>query len=156
VTGLVVLELYKIIDGKDKIEDYRNGFVNLALPLFAFSEPIASGKIHYKGPNGDVALDKVWSRLEIGDVTLGDAIKHFEDQGLNITMLSSGVSFLYGAFQPPAKIAEKLKMRLSELVESVSKKKIPEHQTEVIFDVVADDVDGNDVEIPYIKVTLTK
>ena len=156
VTGLVVLELYKLIDGKTKIEDYRNGFINLALPLFAFSEPIGSGKIVYKGPDGEVSLDKVWSRLEVGDITLGEVIKHFEAQGLNITMVSSGVSFLYAAFQPPAKIAEKLKMKMSELVESVSKKKIPEHQTEVIFDIVADDADGNDVEIPYLKVTLDK
>ncbi|SPO05868.1 probable ubiquitin-protein ligase (E1-like (ubiquitin-activating) enzym) [Cephalotrichum gorgonifer] len=156
VTGLVVLELYKIIDGKNKIEDYRNGFVNLALPLFAFSEPIESGKIVYKGPDGEVSIDKVWSRLEIGDVTLGELIDHFGAQGLNITMVSSGVSFLYGAFQPAAKIAEKLKMKMSALVESVSKKKIPEHQKEVIFDVVVDDVDGEEVEIPYIKVTLDK
>ena len=156
MTGLVVLELYKLIDGKTKIEDYRNGFVNLALPLFAFSEPISSGKVKYKGPEGEVSIDKVWGRLEIGDVTLGEMLKHFEAQGLNITMVSSGVSFLYAMFQPPAKIAEKLPMRMSELVESVSKKKIPDHQTEVIFDVVADDVDGEDVEVPYLKVTLDK
>lgn len=156
VTGLVVLELYKLVDGKTKIEDYRNGFVNLALPLFAFSEPIESGKIKYKGPDGEVSLDKVWSRLEIGDITLGEVIDHFSAQGLNITMVSSGVSFLYAMFQPPAKIAEKLKMKMSELVESVSKKKIPDHQTEVIFDVVADDANGEDVEIPYLKVKLDK
>ncbi len=34
------LELYKIIQGFDSLETYKNGFINLALPLMAFSSPL--------------------------------------------------------------------------------------------------------------------
>ncbi|EHA54547.1 ubiquitin-activating enzyme E1 1 [Pyricularia oryzae 70-15] len=155
VTGLVVFELYKIIDGKDDIEQYKNGFINLALPFFGFSEPIASPKVEYKGPNGEkVKLDKIWDRFEIGDVTLKELIDDFEKRGLSITMLSSGVSLLYASFFPPAKLKERYSMKLSQLVEHISKKPIPEHQKEVIFEVVTEDADGEDVEVPYIKVKI--
>ncbi|KAI1083636.1 hypothetical protein F5B20DRAFT_527841 [Whalleya microplaca] len=154
VTGLVVLELYKIIDGKTDIEQYKNGFVNLALPFFGFSEPIASPKVEYKGPEGKVTLDKIWDRFELADVTLKELLADFERRGLNISMLSSGVSLLYASFFPPAKLKERYLLRLSQLVETVSKKPIPEHQKEVIFEMVAEDLDDEDVEVPYIKVKI--
>ncbi|KAI0014233.1 hypothetical protein F4779DRAFT_612528 [Xylariaceae sp. FL0662B] len=154
VTGLVVLELYKIIDGKTDIEQYKNGFVNLALPFFGFSEPIASPKVEYKGPNGKVTLDKIWDRFEVPDITLKELLGDFEKRGLNISMLSSGVSLLYASFFPPAKLKERYPLKLSQLVETVSKKPIPEHQKEVIFEMVAEDMDEEDVEVPYIKVKI--
>jgi hypothetical protein len=39
-TGLVCLELYKILDGGYKLEDYRNTFANLAPPLFSIAKPV--------------------------------------------------------------------------------------------------------------------
>lgn len=154
VTGLVVLELYKIIDGKNDIEQYKNGFVNLALPFFGFSEPIASPKVEYRGPNGKVTLDKIWDRFEVQDITLRELLDDFEKRGLSISMLSSGVSLLYASFFPPAKLKERYSLKLSQLVETVSKKPIPEHQTELIFEMVAEDMDEEDVEVPYIKVKI--
>lgn len=152
VTGLVVLELFKVVDGKDDIEQYKNGFINLALPFFGFSEPIASPKVEYRGPEGKVTLDKIWDRFEVDNITLRELLDHFEGLGLSITMLSSGVSLLYASFFPPTKLKDRYAMKLSELLETISKKPIPAHQKEVIFEMVAEDMDEEDVEVPYIKV----
>lgn len=111
VTGLVILELYKIIDGKDDIEQYKNGFVNLALPFFGFSEPIASPKGTYKGHDGDVTIDKLWDRFETKDVTLQQFIDDFQAKGLTISMISSGVSLLYASFYPASKNKDRLPMK---------------------------------------------
>lgn len=111
VTGLVVLELYKIVDGKDDIEQYKNGFVNLALPFFGFSEPIASPKGTYMGSKGEVTIDKLWDRFEVEDVTLQQLLNDFEEKGLSIMMLSSGVSLLYASFYPPNKLKDRLVMK---------------------------------------------
>ncbi|KAG5810370.1 hypothetical protein H9Q74_014008 [Fusarium xylarioides] len=154
VTGLVVLELYKIIDGKDDLEQYKNGFINLALPFFGFSEPIASPKVEYQGPDGKVTLDKIWDRFEIEDITLKELLDTFKAKGLTISMLSSGVSLLYASFFPPSKLKERYDLKLSQLVETISKKPIPSHQKEVIFEIVAEDLAEEDVEVPYIKVKM--
>ncbi|KUJ16385.1 ubiquitin-activating enzyme E1 [Mollisia scopiformis] len=154
VTGLVILEFYKVVDGKDDIEQYKNGFVNLALPFFGFSEPIASPKATYMSKEGEVAIDKVWDRFEIEDITLQELIDFFEKKGLNITMLSSGVSLLYASFFGPAKLKDRYAMKLSELVEFISKKPVPSHQKEVIFEVCVEDQTGEDVEVPFVKVNV--
>ncbi len=112
VTGLVILELYKIIDGKTDLEQYKNGFVNLALPFFGFSEPIASPKGKYKNKQGeDVEIDKLWDRFEVDDVTLTEFLKYFDDRGLTVNMVSSGVSLLYASFYPPSKVKDRMPMK---------------------------------------------
>lgn len=154
VTGLVALEFYKIIDGKDDIEQYKNGFVNLALPFFGFSEPIPSPKGKYQGKEGEVTIDQLWDRFEVDDIPLQDFLKHFSDKGLEISMVSSGVSLLYASFYPPSKVKDRLPLTMSKLVEHISKKPVPEHQKNIIFEVTAEDTTEEDVEIPYVMVKL--
>ncbi|KAG5356785.1 Ubiquitin-activating enzyme E1 1 [Yarrowia sp. E02] len=149
VTGLVCLELYKVVDKREVIEDYKNGFVNLALPFLGFSEPIASQKMEIAG----VKLDKIWGRYDINEnLTLKQFLEYFEkNYNLTVTMLSQNVSLLYASFFPPAKLKEKYDLTLTELVEAVTKKKLEPHVKTLIFEVCAEDQEGEDVDdIPYV------
>lgn len=152
VTGLVCLELYKVLDTTKTIEDFKNGFINLALPFIGFSEPIQSAK----GKYNDKEFDQIWDRFQLdGDITLQELLDHFESkEGLEITMLSYGVSLLYASFFPPKKIKERASLKLTDLIKEVSKKDIPPHVHNLIFEVCCDDKEGEDVEVPYICVKL--
>jgi ubiquitin-activating enzyme E1 len=39
ITGCVCAEMYKFVQGFNEIETFKNGFINLALPMFLFTEP---------------------------------------------------------------------------------------------------------------------
>ena len=149
-TGLVNLELYKLLDHKTELSKYSNAFVNLALPFIAFSEPIAAPRNKYN--NTEWTL---WSRFDIDrDVTLREFLEFFRVQQLEVTMVSSGVSMLYSDFMSPKKKEERLGLPMSELVQSVSKKPLPAHVKNIIVEIMADDANGEDVEVPYVNVRI--
>ncbi|EGW31760.1 uncharacterized protein SPAPADRAFT_51740 [Spathaspora passalidarum NRRL Y-27907] len=152
VTGLVCLELYKVVDGKTDIEQYKNGFINLALPFIGFSEPIKSAQAKYN----DKTYDQIWDRFDLeGDMTLQQLLDHFEQkEGLTISMLSYGVSLLYASFFPPKKVKDRLSMNLTKLIKEVSKKEVPPHVHYLIFEICCDDLEGEDVEVPFICVKI--
>lgn len=41
---------------------------------------------------------------------------------------------------------------MSKLVATISKKPVPEHQKNIIFEVTCEDQTGEDVEVPYVMV----
>ena len=90
-----ILTIKQVIDGKKDLESYKNGFVNLALPFFGFSEPIAAKKQKY----GETEWT-LWDRFEFkNNPTLKEIIDYFKEQHkLEITMVSQGVSMLWSAF----------------------------------------------------------
>ncbi|KAK5640453.1 hypothetical protein RI129_011264 [Pyrocoelia pectoralis] len=151
VAGMVCLELYKLVNGIEKLEPFKNGFVNLALPFLGFSEPIAAPKMEYCGISWTL-----WDRFEIeGEMTLSEFLDYFKtSHGLEITMLSQGVCMLYSFFMAKSKAQERLNLPMSEVVKKVSKRRIEPHVKALVFELCCNDADGNDVEVPYVKYTL--
>lgn len=151
VAGLVCLELYKLVNGMKVLDPFKNGFVNLALPFFGFSEPIAAPKMEYCGKQWTL-----WDRFEVqGEMTLSEFLNYFKEKhGLEITMLSQGVCMLYSFFMAKAKAQERLGLTMTEVVKRVSKRRIEPHVKALVFELCCNDVDGNDVEVPYVKYNL--
>ncbi|GMF60860.1 unnamed protein product [[Candida] boidinii] len=84
-------------------------------------------------------------------MTLQELIDKFsKDENLTITMLSHGVSLLYASFHPPKKLKERLPLKLTDLIETVSKRTIGSHERTLIFEICVEDKDEEDVDVPYI------
>jgi ubiquitin-activating enzyme E1 len=153
VTGLVCLELTKVIQ-KKPVTAYRNSFVNLAISLFAFSEPIAPAQQTTNLPSGPWKWS-LWDRIDIniGDITLDEFLKYFQDKfKLTVNMLSHNNSMLYYSFGAGTKkVKERLPMRMTELVQNVGQIQLKPKEKYLILEVVANDDDAQDVDIPYVR-----
>jgi len=150
VTGLVCLELYKLIQNKP-VEQFKNGFVNLALPFFGFSEPIQAATRKYREHEWNL-----WSRFEVQgkDMTLGGFLRHFmEEYKLEVSMVSCGVSMIYSTFSPKAK--EKLTRPLLDIVKKDAKVEVGEHQRYLMLEICCNDEEGEEVEAPSVRFALS-
>jgi ubiquitin-activating enzyme E1 len=119
VVGLSCLELLKLAHGADDLGAYRNGFLNLGLPLVAFSEPTPAEDYPMPG-DAEGGTWNLWSRVEVEEeeeLTLKELVDRLEDRlGLEVSLLSSGSRTLYSSLTPPAQQEEWLKMGVRDVV----------------------------------------
>jgi len=157
VTGLVCLELYKIVGTARKelsVDVLKNGFINLAVPFITMSEPTppAKTKAILKGKEWNWTA---WDSLDVnlGDITLAQFVEHFKTEyNLDVSMLSQGVSILYSFFAQRKKVEERMKMPMSEIITSITKKEFPPNQLYIVMELITNDLDTDEeVEIPYVK-----
>eukprot|EP00343_Euplotes_focardii_P012921 CAMPEP_0205833078 /NCGR_PEP_ID=MMETSP0206-20130828/48682_1 /ASSEMBLY_ACC=CAM_ASM_000279 /TAXON_ID=36767 /ORGANISM="Euplotes focardii, Strain TN1" /LENGTH=1012 /DNA_ID=CAMNT_0053139147 /DNA_START=84 /DNA_END=3122 /DNA_ORIENTATION=+ len=125
IVGAVGMELYKVVQEFDKIEDYRNGFINLAIPFFVFTEPNEAAKAK------DCDMDPVmfmpikaippnwtiWDTIEVqGPLTVQgffDWLK--ETYAIETTLLSSGTLAIYNSYLPKKKHAPRLTRKIEDI-----------------------------------------
>jgi ubiquitin-activating enzyme E1 len=149
VTGLVCLEFYKVLLDLP-VESFRNAYVNLALPLFTFSEPVppAVRTVTLKDRGEWKWSD--WDRLDIdlGDCTMGDFIEYFEETyGLEVGMVTLGTALAYCNFMP--KFQKALPLKVSDLARQ--HEAIDAQDRFVVMECVVNDEEGEDVDIPYVR-----
>ncbi|KAM1051387.1 hypothetical protein TB2_032498 [Malus domestica] len=145
-TGLVCLELYKVLDGGHKVEDYRNTFANLSLPLFSMAEPVPPKVIKHQDMKWTV-----WDRWIIKDnPTLKQLLKWLEDQGLNAYSISYGSCLLFNSMFPKHK--ERMDRTMVDLATSIAKAELPANRKHFDVVVACEDEEENDIDIPQISI----
>lgn len=97
-----------------------------------------------------------WDKVDVvGDLSLEAFIAHFEETyGLEVSMLSYGVSILYSFFQNKKKTKERLPLPMTELAALVTGHPVNAGQKYVIFEVMCTDADGEDVDLPCVRLVL--
>ncbi|XP_021909682.1 ubiquitin-activating enzyme E1 1-like isoform X2 [Carica papaya] len=145
-TGLVCLELYKVLDGGHKLEDYRNTFANLALPLFSMAEPVPPKVIKHQDMRWTV-----WDRWILkNNPTLRELLRWLEDKGLNAYSISCGSCLLYNSMFPRHR--ERMDKKLVDLAREVAKVDLPPYRRHLDVVVACEDEEDNDVDIPQISI----
>ncbi|KAK7321373.1 hypothetical protein VNO77_31960 [Canavalia gladiata] len=145
-TGLVCLELYKVLDGGHKVEDYRNTFANLALPLFSMAEPVPPKVIKHQDMSWTV-----WDRWILRDnPTLRELLEWLKARGLNAYSISCGSCLLYNSMFPRHK--ERMDKKIADLAREVAKVDIPSYRRHLDVVVACEDDEDNDIDIPQVSI----
>jgi ubiquitin-activating enzyme E1 len=156
VAGLLCPEIHKLVGTPEqemKINDYNNAFVNLAATFVTLNKPLP--------PVSMVAVVKgkewvwtVWDSLDMdmGGIILWEFLRYFEtEQGLDVPVVSTGVSILFSFTVNKNKLVQRMGIRMSEDVTSVAKQDLPPRQLCLVLEIIANNLEMDaDMELPYV------
>ena len=160
ITGAVSAEIYKFVQGYTALEDVKNSFINLALPLFLFSEPYPVNKIKSKDydpismcavksiPEGYTIYDK--TIVDQGSLTFQQMFDVLKERiGVDITLVSSGKYAIYNAYLPGNKHGSRLTRPIEEVYAEIAEAghEIPATRNYLVIEVSGSlEVDGEEAD----------
>lgn len=167
ITGCVTAEIYKFVQGHTNIEAFKNGFVNLALPLFIFSEPAEVKKTKSKDydpiamsatkaiPEGYTIYDK--TLIDEGSLTVQQLFNYLEEKiGITANLVACGDLSIYNFMIPRHK--GRLDRKVEEIFKEMSEQPLPQGRYYLQL-TLAGGVKGEedmDFDIPPVKYVFAK
>ncbi|GAM23523.1 hypothetical protein SAMD00019534_066980 [Acytostelium subglobosum LB1] len=144
VSGLVSLEMIKVLCKHAGLEPYKNCFLNLALPYFSLCEPGAAPKIKVTNTVSCTLWDK-WE-IENSNITVEEFIQFFNDKyGLKVSGIYQNSALVFMAALPFHR--RRLSIPLKQLLEDLEGKKYID-----LFVLFSDN--GEDVKGPPVRFLL--
>lgn len=124
VSGLMCLELYKLVQGHEKITSYRTAFVNLGVMYFVMSLPSRVKPFTVAGKKFTLWDNFLVEGRRSGgqEMTLEELIQFVKKKyDLEVCCLFYGRSMIYYSQE------DRLKLSVSELIKKVTKADVPAH-----------------------------
>ena len=141
---------------------FKNGFINLALPLFVFSEPTEVNKTKTKEfdpilgckvkaiPEGFTIYDKIVIK---GPMTVQEIFDHFRtSQNLDVNLLACGSMVVYNKYLPGNRHADRLTREIYDVYSQIAQEPVIESRNYLILELGGEVEDeGCDFAIPSVK-----
>ena len=136
---------------KKPLEAYRNMYVNLSLPLFAFSEPMACPKYEANGMEFTL-WDHISMNKDTGkSMTLNELIETIKTQyNCDVDMICKGEALIYSCFSKKDVRQRRLMMPVEAVVEEVTKIPLPKNNSFLMLSFSCSDENGDEVDLPNI------
>lgn len=136
VSGLVSLELYKVVSKKNKIEDYKNHYINLAISVFTSCDPENFTKLCLNDKEFSI-----WNPLELNDMTIEELLDYFEiELDSEILTINYGDKIFYSDFIAEEIRKKRYKMKVSEIIIEINK----EYNEKLVILTIIIDSDSDD------------
>ncbi|KAH7817176.1 putative Ubiquitin-like modifier-activating enzyme 1 B (Uba1B) [Monocercomonoides exilis] len=145
ISGLTCFDLLTLSRHEKNIEKYRNWFVNLAINIFTYSEPMPPAKLDEDSPF------TIWDKITLDfgeEPTLGEILKRIEvEKSWGVDMVCYGTGILYMGMISNEQKKVKLSKKCSQIVKEVMGTDLPAGTTDITLVMTCTELNNPEKEV---------